>query len=762
MTGTMIFWEKEGELKQQTPLTDTALRIGRSQRCGVQLRGWGIAKEHAVIVHIDGQHYIRDLGGLGGVKVNGERIRDFGPLSPSDKIQIGAYLLQISEPSLENVRSARVSAPFRVIRERQAPAASTIRSAVESFQISDCSGLPPQGKFALHPEPFANQEIITVGSTDQDGRRQAQTRSDEVGDPTNRPDAGGLFSIESGKEALNAEQASLTSFQVPPALRKDEQCSDHVLQSNRHPLSCEDTQIDQGMTARVDAEGSSHLELSDEKTIHAQSAQFARMVSWLRAAAFAELDRQGTRVGDKNAARLEDDLKGICYSLLSTEQGRNQDLIQLPEAEKHLLIQATVDECLGLGPIQPLMKDPAISEIMVNGPDAIYTERDGRLYRAALRFSSEQSLRHVADRIAARSGRRLDLAVPTMDARLPDGSRVNIVLPPLAIRGTHITIRKFSRNLRCLSDLVKSGGANAMLASFLRWAVKNRLNVLVAGGTGSGKTTLLNMLAQEIEPGQRVITIEDAAELQFDHPHCVSLESRLAGHEGAGGVSIRDLLRNALRMRPDRIMIGECRGGEALDLLQALNTGHGGSMSTIHANSPRDALGRLEVLTLLAGLDLPIDAIRAQIASAFHLVIQTKRFSDGSRRISSVSELSGLEAGRYRMQELFCLNQALTGDLPSYKTCLSTPTCLEDVFGPLHTSWIDLFQSESYSSESAPQMDLAPSHGGLTWGSEASTEVENIANAEVENKASAELVDKAAIERANKVVTELASSKMAA
>jgi len=255
MTGTMIFWEKEGELKQQTPLTDTALRIGRSQRCGVQLRGWGIAKEHAVIVHIDGQHYIRDLGGLGGVKVNGERIRDFGPLSPSDKIQIGAYLLQISEPSLENVRSARVSAPFRVIRERQAPAASNIRSAVESFQISDCSGLPPRGKFVLHPESFENQEIITAGSTDQGGRRQAQTRSDEVGDPTNRPDAGGLFSIESGKEAFNAEQASLTSVQVPPALRKDEQCSDHVLQSNRHPLSCEDTQIAQGMTARVDAEG---------------------------------------------------------------------------------------------------------------------------------------------------------------------------------------------------------------------------------------------------------------------------------------------------------------------------------------------------------------------------------------------------------------------------------------------------------------------------------------------------------------------------
>jgi pilus assembly protein CpaF len=400
---------------------------------------------------------------------------------------------------------------------------------------------------------------------------------------------------------------------------------------------------------------------------------------------------------------------------VSAEHGRNQALVELPDAEKRTLIQATVDECLGLGPIQSLMNDPSISEIMVNGPSAIYIERDGCLDRTGTHFSSEQSLRHVAERIAALAGRRLDLAMPTMDARLPDGSRVNIVLPPLAIRGTHITIRKFSKNLRNLSDLVRCGGATPMLARFLRWAVINRLNILVAGGTGSGKTTLLNVLAREIDANHRVITIEDAAELQFDHPHCVSLETRLAGHEGAGSISIRDLLRNALRMRPDRIMIGECRGGEALDLLQALNTGHGGSMSTIHANSPRDALGRLEVLTMLAGLDLPVDAIRSQIASAFHIVVQTNRYTDGSRRISSVCEISGLEAGRYRMQTLFCLNADKVLDELLYETCVSTPTCLEAILGPLHSPWIELFQTGSSFSESRLHDAGCPPSAAMSW-----------------------------------------------
>ena len=671
MTDIVVIWGREGEPKQQTVLTDSALRIGRSHHCAIQLRGWGIAKEHAVILQIDRQQYIRDLGGLGGVRVNGERIRDFGPLSPSDRVQIGSYLLQISGPSNPKALDVGVSA-------------------------ADAQGNSGAGQENTSSElvfPSAYRESFTEPSIKVDFDHAGERPLDEAG----------VIQIKND-EARSAQVLALSDDADTPAFRLAIASSSMAASADAMASSiraADDALLGGPKEGQASGEQASIEEAHDcqQQAQYELSANFAEHVSWLRAAAFAELDRQGSRVGDGRKARLEDELALICLRLLSSEHGRNQALVELADPEKRALIKATVDECLGLGPIQRLMNDPSISEIMVNGPSAIYIERDGCLHRARLHFSSEQSLRHVAERIAARAGRRLDLAMPSRDARLPDGSRVNIVLPPLAIRGTHITIRKFSRNLRSLSDLVQSGAASPMLARFLRWAVINRLNILVAGGTGSGKTTLLNVLAREINPDHRVITIEDAAELQFDHPHCVSLETRMAGHEGAGSVSIRDLLRNALRMRPDRIMIGECRGGEALDLLQALNTGHGGSMSTIHANSPRDALGRLEVLTMLAGLDLPVDAIRSQIASAFHIVIQTNRLSDGSRRISSVCEVSGLEAGRYRMQTLFSLNSDKVFDSPVYQTCVSTPTCLEAIIGPLHSPWIELFQTESSTSE---------------------------------------------------------------
>jgi pilus assembly protein CpaF len=312
-----------------------------------------------------------------------------------------------------------------------------------------------------------------------------------------------------------------------------------------------------------------------------------------------------------------------------------------------------IAESVGLGPLELLFADPDISEIMVNRFDQIYIERSGICQPTGLRFSSEESVRSVIDRIVSPLGRRIDDASPMVDARLADGSRVNAVIRPLSVKGSSLTIRRFMGRLLGPQDLVAKGSAAHEMLQLLELAVTHRFNIVVAGGTGSGKTTLLNLLSKWIPQKERLITIEDAAELRLDHPNLVSLEVRQSNSEGHGQVSIRDLLRNSLRMRPDRIIVGECRGGEALDMLQAMNTGHEGSLTTIHANSPRDALSRLEVMVMMAGFELPLGAIRDQIASAVDLVIQQQRCSDGHRRVVSITEITGVESGVIQSQELF-------------------------------------------------------------------------------------------------------------
>lgn len=311
-----------------------------------------------------------------------------------------------------------------------------------------------------------------------------------------------------------------------------------------------------------------------------------------------------------------------------------------------------LDEALGLGPLERLLADDAVTEIMVNGVDQIFVERAGRVERVPLRFSCQGALRGVIERIVAPIGRRVDEASPMVDARLPDGSRVNIVLPPLALDGPAITIRRFGRQRLRMHDLLAAGSLDQRMHDFLALCVRSRRNIVVSGGTGSGKTTLLNALSALIPREERIVTIEDAAELALDHPNRVALEARPRNLEGRGEVTIRDLVRNALRMRPDRIIVGECRGGEALDMLQAMNTGHDGSLTTVHANSPRDALSRLEVMTLMAGLDMPLQAVREQIASSIQIIVQQQRFADGSRRIVQIAEVAGMESGRVQMQPL--------------------------------------------------------------------------------------------------------------
>ena len=316
-----------------------------------------------------------------------------------------------------------------------------------------------------------------------------------------------------------------------------------------------------------------------------------------------------------------------------------------------------VNESLGLGPLEDLMQDPAVTEIMVNGPKTVYVERSGKIERTGKRFTSEQQLRLVIERIIAPLGRRLDESVPMVDARLPDGSRVNAIVEPLAIDGATLTIRRFGTRRLTAQDLIEKGSANEQMLDFLRACIEGRLNVVISGGTGSGKTTFLNILSSYIPDRERIVTIEDAAELCLNQPHVVRLETRPANLEGRGEIRIRDLVKNSLRMRPDRIVVGECRGGEALDMLQAMNTGHDGSLTTAHANSPRDALSRLETMVMMAGFDLPARAIREQIASAVDLIIQIARLRDGSRKIVSVSEIVGMEGEVVTMQELIKYQQ---------------------------------------------------------------------------------------------------------
>jgi pilus assembly protein CpaF len=329
------------------------------------------------------------------------------------------------------------------------------------------------------------------------------------------------------------------------------------------------------------------------------------------------------------------------------------DRTPLTREERREIVRQLTDDILGYGPIEPLLRDDSVTEVMVNGFDKVYVERNGKLERSDVRFVDESHVMRIIDKIVSQIGRRVDESSPMVDARLPDGSRVNAIIPPLALNGPTLTIRKFSRDPYTINDLITFGTLTARSAQFLAAGVKGKLNVLISGGTGTGKTTTLNAVSAFIPGDERIVTIEDAAELQLQQEHVITLESRPSNIEGSGEIKIRELVRNALRMRPDRIIVGEVRGAETLDMLQAMNTGHEGSLTTIHANSPRDALSRLETLVMTGGVELPHRAIREQIASAFDLLIQIQRLVDGSRRVTHITEVLGMEADVVTMQDIF-------------------------------------------------------------------------------------------------------------
>ncbi|MDX9851615.1 MAG: CpaF family protein [Anaerolineaceae bacterium] len=355
--------------------------------------------------------------------------------------------------------------------------------------------------------------------------------------------------------------------------------------------------------------------------------------------------------------------------------------LKLPQTIQSQLFKEVLDNILGFGPLQTLLEDNTISEVMVNGANAVYIEQNGKLIKTGIKFEDDNEVLRIIEKIILPLGRRIDADTPTVDARLPDGSRVNAVIPPVAIDGPTITIRKFEKGRLSIDQLIELGSITRNMATFLEACVVSRLNIMISGGTGSGKTTLLNVLSRFIPSKDRIVTIEDAAELQLQQEHVVRMETKPPNIEGKFPVSIRDLVRNSLRMRPDRIIVGEVRGGEALDMLQAMNTGHDGSLTTIHANSPRDALSRLETLCLMAGMDLPLVVIREQVASAMDLIVQQSRLSDGTRKVTSITEVSGMEGQTIVMTDIFKFEK--TGTTPDGKVIGELkPTGIRPFFTP--------------------------------------------------------------------------------
>jgi pilus assembly protein CpaF len=372
-----------------------------------------------------------------------------------------------------------------------------------------------------------------------------------------------------------------------------------------------------------------------------------RMVSQISAGLGGKLARSGGGRTAENLALLSESFAALCQ----------QAQVRLSDGERQTLLQQITDEIVGYGPLEPLLRDASISEVMVNGPNQVYIEREGKLTLTDVHFDDDEHVMWVIDRIIRPLGRRVDRSLPMVDARLPDGSRVNAIIPPGAIDGPTLTIRKFSKEKLTMKELIAFGSLTQHMADFLQACVVARLNIIVSGGTGSGKTTFLNILSGFVPADERIVTIEDSAELQLQQPHVVRLEAQRPDLDGSGEVTIRDLVRNSLRMRPNRIIVGEVRGGEALDMLQAMNTGHDGSMTTVHANTPRDAIARLETLALMAGYEIPVGVLRRQIAAAVDLIVQQSRFRDGSRKVVNVTEVQGMEGDVVVMEDIFVFQE---------------------------------------------------------------------------------------------------------
>lgn len=513
------------ETKKGTPVADQVIEsgnclLGKSSDCDIRLHGWLLGKKHAVFERKDNGIFLTTLDSKVGVRVHGQPVESYGPISNEDVFQIDSYVVRLIDYKASSVLDSEESKEEKT-DERQSTYIETERAKSESESVR----------------------------------------------------------IENRRELKNLYQQ-------------------YRLEVNRELLK--------------------------------------------------QMDLRRINVNNMDDSQLRSFSKKLISDIVDTLEN------DLPESiDRNQLVKQVLDESVGLGPLEDLIADDSISEIMVNSWSEIFYERSGKIYESDVTFTDEKAVLAAIERIVAPIGRRIDESSPTVDARLKDGSRVNAVIPPVALKGACITIRKFAKEKLKAKDLIDFGSITREMVDFLENAVKYKQNVIVSGGTGSGKTTLLNVLSNFIPVDERVITVEDSAELRLSIKNLINMESRPANQEGKGEIAIRDLVRNCLRMRPDRIIVGECRSGEALDMLQAMNTGHDGSLTTVHANNPRDCIGRTEVMVMMAGMDLPMLAIREQIASAVNVIIQQTRFSCGSRKVTSICEVAGVEGETIQLGEIF-------------------------------------------------------------------------------------------------------------
>lgn len=511
-------------------------RLGKSKSNLIVLHGIKISQEHAILELMDDGVYIQDISNSRtGVSLNGDKVKNAGPLTLNDTINIGGYVIQVKPPTSQINRS-------------KSGLTGENTNLIDDSEIS-----------------FTQNTNEKAGTTD-------------------------TLNLEADKKqaASKIDQESIRKINERNEWRK---------------------KVHQALLKQIDLRRIKVNEMSDE-TLREKSKELIYQVM--------------SKINDLPASISQDELAN-----------------------------EVLDETVGLGPLEKLLADSDISEVMVNSHDQIFYEKAGKLFLSDIAFTDDRAVIGAIERIVTPLGRRIDESSPMVDARLKDGSRVNAIIPPLALKGPSITIRKFMSNQLTAEDLVRFGAMNIEMMEFLKNAVLYKKNMVISGGTGSGKTTLLNVLSNYIPDDERIVTVEDSAELKLSQPNLVALEARPPNQEGKGAVEIRDLVKNCLRMRPDRVVVGECRGGEALDMLQAMNTGHDGSLTTAHANKPRDCISRLEVMVMMSGMELPVLAIREQIASAVDIIVQQTRFSDGSRRITSIAEVSGIESGTVQLAEIF-------------------------------------------------------------------------------------------------------------
>jgi len=579
--------------------------VGRQKDCHICLRSWRVARQHARLVHRQAGIFVEDMGSLAGTIVNGIRITEYGPLTGADEILIG---------------------PCRML----------IRD------VFDADSVYTRGNVAV--EPGHGQGRANSALAEQRPQHQGQhvlphlPTDESLHQPAHKPFDTAVHTLQNDRHKEPPEGVSVT--QAGPV-------------SVLNPIG------PQGTPASISRQQARAVcdqrQQSDPTHAACDQRWYQQWQMQLHARLLQALDLRRKDVSHMTDAALRLEAAAMLDRILAESQELPADI------DHERLKQNVLDEVIGLGPLEPLLADPAITEIMVNRYDELFIEKAGRLIRYNGTFSSEKSVLGVIERIVTPLGRRVDESSPMVDARLKDGSRVNAIIPPVALRGASLTIRKFPHFRPGMQDLLRLGSLDAAMQQFLTLCIQHRKNLIVSGGTGSGKTTLLNILSNCIPEHERIITIEDAAELRLNHEHLVALEARPANLEGKGQVQIRDLVRNALRMRPDRIVVGECRGAEAFDMLWAMNTGHEGSLTTLHANTPRDALARLETMILMAGMDLPLAAVREHIAGSINFIVQQSRLSCGRRVITSITEICGLESGVIKSQEIFRFERKGTG-----------------------------------------------------------------------------------------------------